>query len=141
MEGAIHQGASQPCRFLVALDLLHRRLADVDNRKALAMPPKDLLGHARQRPLPFDRQGFPNRAEQVSSHRAIQSSASRRTTLGSQAVEVRRVASTYQRRLVWDIERFFNKPKQFRRVATRYDKLLANHRGFVQLASTAVLLR
>ncbi|MDJ0391505.1 IS5/IS1182 family transposase, partial [Roseomonas sp. E05] len=30
---------------------------------------------------------------------------------------------------------------QFRRVATRYDKLLANFRGFVLLASIAILLR
>ncbi|EEQ94323.1 Transposase DDE domain protein [Brucella intermedia LMG 3301] len=29
------------------------------------------------------------------------------------------------------VERFFAKLKQFRRVATRYDKLLANFRGFV----------
>jgi putative transposase len=29
------------------------------------------------------------------------------------------------------IERFFNKLKQFRRVATRYDKLLVNFMGFV----------
>jgi len=34
------------------------------------------------------------------------------------------------------IERFFNKLKQFRRVATRYDKLLANFIGFVKLAAT-----
>lgn len=39
------------------------------------------------------------------------------------------------------VERFFNKLKQFRRVATRYDKLLANYEGFVQLAAIAVLLR
>ena len=39
------------------------------------------------------------------------------------------------------IERFFNKLKQFRRVATRYDKLLANFRGFVQLAAVAILLK
>ena len=39
------------------------------------------------------------------------------------------------------IERFFNKLKQFRRVATRYDKLLANYEGFVQLAAIAILLR
>jgi putative transposase len=36
------------------------------------------------------------------------------------------------------IERFFNKLKQFRRVATRYDKLLANFMGFVKLAAIAV---
>lgn len=37
---------------------------------------------------------------------------------------------------VQTIERFFNRLKQFRRVATRYDKLLANFRGFVQLAAS-----
>jgi putative transposase len=39
------------------------------------------------------------------------------------------------------VERFFNKLKQFRRVSTRYDKLLANYRGFVLLAAIAILLR
>lgn len=39
------------------------------------------------------------------------------------------------------IERFFSKLKQFRRVATRYDKLLVNYEGFVQLAAAAILLR
>jgi putative transposase len=39
------------------------------------------------------------------------------------------------------IERFFNKLKQFRRVATRYDKLLANFLGFAKLAAIAILLR
>ena len=38
-------------------------------------------------------------------------------------------------------ERFFNKLKQFRRAATRCDKLLPNYRGFVQLAAVAILLR
>ncbi len=33
------------------------------------------------------------------------------------------------------IERFFNKIKQCRRVATRYDKLAANYLAFVKLAS------
>jgi transposase len=33
------------------------------------------------------------------------------------------------------IERFFNKIKQNRRVATRYDKLAANYLAFVKLAS------
>jgi transposase len=34
------------------------------------------------------------------------------------------------------IERFFNKIKQCRRVATRYDKLAANYLAFVKLASS-----
>jgi transposase len=32
------------------------------------------------------------------------------------------------------VERFFNKIKQCRRVATRYDKLAANYLAFIQLA-------
>ena len=39
------------------------------------------------------------------------------------------------------IERFFCKLKQFRRVATRYDKLLANFMGFVKLAVIAIWLK
>lgn len=39
------------------------------------------------------------------------------------------------------IERFFNKLKHFRRVATRYDKLLANFMGFVKLAAITIWLR
>jgi putative transposase len=39
------------------------------------------------------------------------------------------------------IERFFNKLKQFRRVATRYDKLLTNFLGFVRLAAIAIWLK
>ena len=39
------------------------------------------------------------------------------------------------------IERFFNKLKQFRRVATRYDKLLENFIGFVKLAAISQLPR
>ncbi len=39
------------------------------------------------------------------------------------------------------VERFFNKIKQCRRVATRYDKLAANHLAFVKLASTRIWLR
>ena len=39
------------------------------------------------------------------------------------------------------VERFFSKLKQFRRVATRYDKLLANFMGFVKLAAIAIWLK
>jgi putative transposase len=39
------------------------------------------------------------------------------------------------------VERFFNKLKQFRRVATRYDKLLANFMGFVTPAAIAIWLK
>ena len=39
------------------------------------------------------------------------------------------------------VERFFNKIKQWRRVATRYDKLAANYLAFIQLASIRLWLR
>jgi transposase len=39
------------------------------------------------------------------------------------------------------VERFFNKVKQCRRVATRYDKLAANYVAFIQLASIRLWLR
>ena len=39
------------------------------------------------------------------------------------------------------VERFFNKLKHFRRVATRYDKLLKNFMGFVKLAAIAIWIK
>jgi len=48
-------------------------------------------------------------------------------------------ADLYKERNI--IERFFNKLKQFRRVATRYDKLLINFMGFVKLAAIAIWLK
>jgi putative transposase len=56
----------------------------------------------------------------------------------------RKVQRAYDRDLYKErnlIERLFNKLKQFRRVATRYDKLLRNFMGFVKLAAIAIWLR
>jgi transposase len=39
------------------------------------------------------------------------------------------------------VERFFNKIKQYRRVATRYDKLSVNYLAFIKLASIRIWLR
>lgn len=39
------------------------------------------------------------------------------------------------------IERFFSKLKQFRRAATRYDKLLVNVMGLAKLAAIAMWLK
>jgi putative transposase len=44
----------------------------------------------------------------------------------------------YQERNV--VERFFARIKQYRRVATRYDKKAANFLGFVWMASIAIIL-
>jgi transposase len=39
------------------------------------------------------------------------------------------------------VERFFNKIKQYRRIATRYDKLAANYPAFIKLASIRLWIR
>jgi transposase len=39
------------------------------------------------------------------------------------------------------VERFFNKLKHFRRIATRYDKLGATFLAFIQLAAVRISLR
>jgi len=39
------------------------------------------------------------------------------------------------------VERFFNKLKQCRRIATRYDRLAANYLAFIKLASIRIWLR
>ena len=49
------------------------------------------------------------------------------------------VAATYRARKL--IELFFNKIKQRRRVAARYDKLAADYLAFIQLASIRLWLR
>ena len=49
--------------------------------------------------------------------------------------------SPYLYRACNRVERFFNKIKQGRRVATRYDKLAATYLAFIQLASIRLWLR
>ena len=49
--------------------------------------------------------------------------------------------STYLYRARNLVEWFFNKIKQCRRIATRYDKLAANYLAFVKLASIRLWLR
>jgi transposase len=39
------------------------------------------------------------------------------------------------------VDRYFNKIKQCRRIATRYDKLAANYLAFIKLASIRIWLR
>ena len=48
-------------------------------------------------------------------------------------------ADLYKERNI--IERFFSKLKQFRRVATRHDTLIANFIGLVKLAAIAIWLK
>lgn len=41
----------------------------------------------------------------------------------------------------WGIESFFSKLKQWRRIATRYDKIAENFLGFVKLASIMLWIK
>ena len=56
----------------------------------------------------------------------------------------RKVQRSYDKHLYRErnaVERVFCKLKQFRRVATRYDKLLANFMGYVKVAAIAIWLK
>jgi transposase len=64
--------------------------------------------------------------------------------LGSPVVQNRKKPicfSPYLYRSRNSVERFFNRIKQCRRIATRYDKLAANYLAFVKLASIRLWLR
>jgi transposase len=59
-------------------------------------------------------------------------------SLGSRKVQIPHDRIAYKLRN--RIERFFNKLKHFRAVATRYDKLARNFLAGIQLAATIILL-
>lgn len=66
---------------------------------------------------------------------------------GAQAIIPPRSNRKTQRCVDWHrykarnlVERFFNRLKQFRRVATRYDKLVTRYNAFLQLACTYIWL-
>jgi transposase len=46
-----------------------------------------------------------------------------------------------QYKLRQKVERFFNKLKQFRRIATRYDKLSRTFLAFIHIAATWIMIR
>jgi len=90
--------------------------------------------------LPLLRQHLPNRRRRTFAHRGIQANAPGRSALGSQLSVIRRISSIYQRHCQWHIERFFNKIKHYRAIATRYDKLARNFLAAVQLVAAIILL-
>jgi transposase len=48
---------------------------------------------------------------------------------------IRQASSIYERCHLWDIERFFSRIKQCRRIATRYDRLARNFHAAVCIAA------
>ena len=87
----------------------------------------------------FWRQQGPDRRQQI-AHRGLQANAPRRIALRTRFSAIRPDPSIYERYLEWDIEPFFNQLKQFRAIATRYDKLARNFIAGVQLAAVTILL-
>jgi hypothetical protein len=73
-------------------------------RRAADLAYRHLTEDAHQAVLPFGWQRLPDRTGQPIAHRVIQASAPRRTALEYRASAVRRFVSSYQRRLLWDIE-------------------------------------
>jgi transposase len=51
------------------------------------------------------------------------------------------VSDKEQDKLRQKVERFFNKLKQFRRIATRYDKLSRTLLAFIHLVATWIMIR
>jgi transposase len=85
------------------------------------------------------------KGDNLSTHgNAVQQGASMRTNVCSARSYWRKEPICFSPHLYRArnlIERFFNKIKQCRRVATRYDKLAANYLAFIQLASIRLWLR
>jgi hypothetical protein len=88
----------------------------------------------------FRGQQGPDRRRQI-AHRGIQANAPGRIALRSRFSAIRPAPSIYERHHEWDIERFFNKIKHFRRIATRYDKLAENFLAALKLAAVRIWLR
>jgi transposase len=54
---------------------------------------------------------------------------------------IRRIPSIYQRHCQWHIERFFNKIKHYRRIATRYEKTAVSFAAMLFLVGAMIWLR
>jgi len=88
----------------------------------------------------FAGQPLPNRRRQI-AHREIQANAPTRTALGTRFSVIRRAPSNYERQCQWDIERFFQFIKQFRGIATRYEKTARNFSAGLQLVCALAWLK
>ena len=63
-----------------------------------------------------------------------------RSALETRFSVIRRNPSIYERHCQWDIERFFQIIKQFRAIATRYEKTARNFLAAIHLAASTIWL-
>ncbi len=87
---------------------------------------------------PFGQQRLPDRIGRPFAHRVIQASAPPRIALGDRVSGIRRILSNYQRCLVWYIENFFGKLKEFKRIAMRSDKTDQSFAAMIHLAAAVI---
>ena len=91
--------------------------------------------------LPVLRQCLPNRRRRTFAHRAIQTNAPGHSALEIRPSVIRRISSTFQRHCQWHIENFFCRAKDWRRIATRYDKLARNFLAATLMIGTLYWIR
>jgi transposase len=122
----------------------------MNSRRLICLPlkapgPRSILRRIAQRSLrcviPFTRQAGRTGEKARSARSLLRVIRDRFEPAASPAMSVVAPKSPYLYRARNLIERFFNKIKQCRRVATRYDKLAANYLAFVKLASIRLWLR
>ncbi len=80
----------------------------------------------------YDAQAVLDAIEQCGAHAVIPPKVSRR---------IQRSYDRYLYRARADIECFFQRLKQFRRLATRYEKLAQHYQALLSLAATVIWLR
>ena len=91
----------------------------------------------RDAPLSFAGQHLPNRRRQI-AHRGIQANAPGRIALRRRFSAIRCVPSIYERFSEWDIENFFCKLKEFKRIALRADKTDQSFEAMIHLVAAVI---
>jgi transposase len=88
-------------------------------------------------PLSLSGQHLPDGRRQV-AHGGIQANALGRTALGCRSSVIHRIPSIYKRYSQWDIENFFGKLKEFKRIAMRSDKTDQSFAAMIDLAAAII---
>ena len=91
----------------------------------------------RDAPLPLAGQHIPNRRRQI-AHPGIQANGPKRIALQTRFSAIRCIPSIYERYREWDIENFFGKLKEFKRIALRADKTDQSFTAMIRLAAAVI---
>jgi hypothetical protein len=109
--------------------------------RGAAHPMQGHLSQERRYASPsFRGQQGPDRRRQI-AHRGIQANAPGRIALRTRFSVIRPHPSIYERHHEWDIENIFQRIKEFRRIATRYDKTETSYAAALYLVAAFLALR